>query len=161
MKRLYSTKRNRPTNKKRSKGLARQKFFMLKNIKISGTKPKLLAFSCVLLPWPSLSCFAVFMCTKLLHCGSSLLTKMLYKKKYSTAFTASKRFTTLRSPGAQSFHCGRFLFTKIQQGLTTMKQRCVFIYHGFLQVSLFVDVYKKQATHRLRTIALGAIFLEI
>ena len=79
-------------------------------------------------------------------------------------FTTWKRFTTLRSPGAQSFLCWSFLFTKMQQGLTSIKRRCVFICHCFLQVSLFVDVYKKQATqknnqvtqlwvvaHRLRT----------
>ena len=71
MKRFYSTKRNRPTNKKRSKDLARQRLFMLKNIKIAGTKAKQLAFNCVLLPRPSLT-YVALLCSFHMHKASSL-----------------------------------------------------------------------------------------
>ena len=145
MKRFYSTKGNRPTNRKRSKGLAQQRIFMLKNIKIAGTKPKLLAFNCVLLPRPNLT-YKTLLCSLHAHKASSL--REFFANKNETTFTPSKCFTTLRSPVAHSFYCGVFLFAKMQQGLTTMKRLCVFIYHCFLQVSLFLDVYKKQVTQK-------------
>ena len=81
MKRLYSTKRNRPTNRKRSKSLARQRLFMLKNIKIAGTKLKLLAFNYVLLPWPSLT-YITLLCSLHAHKASSLWE--FFANKYAT-----------------------------------------------------------------------------
>ena len=119
---------------------------MLKNVKIAETKPKLLAFNCLLLPWPSLTCMTL-LCSLHVNKGSSLL-EFLASKNYTVQHLLLRSFSRFRDLQELKVFTAGVVFTKMQQGLTTMQRLCVFIYYHFLQISLFVDVCKKQASEK-------------